>query len=109
MTGDLGIVWTPWRVALGTAFSFGFGYLVIASIIAQPRWRTDNTLKAIAWLTGVISAWYLAGLAVFEAIGAAMDGDGGWVRVLSRIFPHLLFAAALALGVWRGLVRARNP
>lgn len=106
--GDIAAVWTPWRIALGVAFGFGFGYLVIASISAQPRWRTENSRRARAWLVGVLAAWFLAGLAFVEAIGSALDGDAGWIRVVSRAMPHLLVAFGVGLGVWRGFVRAEN-
>jgi hypothetical protein len=108
VVGDLALVWTPWRVILSAIFGFGFGYLVIASIAAQERWRTPNSRRAIAWLVGVLTAYFLMGLAFTEGVGALLDGDGGWVRVVSRFGPHLVVALGVALGVWRGLTRAND-
>ncbi len=106
--GDLGVVWTPWRIILSFGFGFGFGYLVVASIAAQERWRTPNSRRAIAWLVGVLTAYFLMGLSFVEGVGALLDGDLGWTRVVSRFGPHLLVALGVGMGVWRGLVRAND-
>jgi hypothetical protein len=104
--GDFTRVWTPASFATAVLIGFGFGYLVIASIIAQERWRTANSRGAIAWLVGVLACWFLTFFTAGQVMAAMLDGDPAWPRIVSRLGPHLACGVALCLGTWRGLVRA---
>lgn len=104
--GDVATVWTPAAFITAILFGFGFGYMVVASISAQEKWHTGNRPAIYGWIVGVTCAWFLAGLTLAQVLAALVDGDYGWVRIVSRVGPYMACSIGVGLGTWRGLVRA---
>lgn len=100
--GDITAVWSWPAFILPAVFGFFFG-VVLARITSRPRWRTSNSPRAYAWLIGVLAAWFLFGISAIDTIGALIAHDPGWLRVVSRFFPHAMAAPAVGLGVLIGL------
>lgn len=104
--GDIASVWSVSTFTLAALAGFSFGYLVVASISAQSKWRTDNSAHVYGWIVGVLAAWYLTILTASQIIGALIDGDFLWQRIVSRLGPYLVAAMFTGIGTWRGLKRA---
>lgn len=98
---DIATVWS-WEAFL-SAFAWGMIFGVTTTFISNrhAQWRSPASVRAQAWLGGLLTAAFLMGLSLSQVAAALWNDDPSWVRILSRaIGPNLMAAIGVGVGIY---------
>ena len=104
--GDITRVWTPAAFAL--AFLAGFVFGLVLGRFARRMRRQSADAQTAGWFAGALSGWFVTLFVVSQSLAGIIDGDAQWPRILSRLGPELVGAAAAGIGTWAALRWSRR-
>lgn len=92
-------VWSLIAVTFAILAGLGLGVLVIGRYASDPAYASgESSALEYGAITGVLAVAIGLVFYGFQIIGAIIDNDASWTRVVSRACLYVLYAACIGVG-----------